>query len=206
MKNRKQTKKTSSYHHGNLKESLVATALDTIDQEGLDGLTLRELSQKLGTSRSAVYRHFESKEALMQAVILAGFEQLDYTLNPIFIEKSKSFSERFEAIGRAYLDFAIQRPHLYRLLFGEKFRQEREEVCDINDETKATGFYALIGLLIEAQEEGIIACENPMLQAMSVWASIHGLALLLIDGHLLLSNDLEAIYTFSQGVLLRGLR
>ncbi len=199
-------KKTSPYHHGNLKEALLQTALETIDTQGLDAITLRDLTQRLGTSRTAVYRHFASKEALILGVIEKGYEELDLLFTPIFQDKIRSVDVRFETMGRAYLDFAIEHPNLYRLLFGENFRQEREELCDYKDENQATGLYALIGLLIEAQEEGIIAQENPMVQAATVWASIHGLASLLIDGHLMMSDNLEAIYEYSIGVLLKGLR
>lgn len=199
-------KKAAPYHHGNLKEELLQTALGMIDTDGLDSITLRDLTQRLGTSRTAVYRHFESKETLILGVIEKGYEQLNLIFTPIFQDKSRSVDVRFEAMGRAYLDFAIEHPNLYRLLFGEMYRKERAEICDYKDETQATGLYALIGLLSEAQEEGIIARENPMVQAATVWASIHGLASLLIDGHLLMSDNLEEIYSYSQGVLLKGLR
>lgn len=206
MKNNESAKKTSSYHHGNLKEELLQTALEMIETDGLDSITLRELTQRLGTSRSAVYRHFASKEALILGVIEKGYEQLNLLFTPIFEDRTQSVAVRFETMGRAYLDFAIEHPNLYRLLFGEKFRQEREEICDYKNETQAAGLYALIALLTEAQEEGIIARENPMVQAAMVWASIHGLASLLIDGHLLMSDNMEAIYEYSIGVLLKGLR
>jgi len=199
-------KKNSPYHHGNLKEELLQTALEMIDTDGLESITLRDLTQRLGTSRTAVYRHFESKEALILGVIEKGYEHLNLIFTPIFQDKTRSVDVRFEAMGRAYLDFAIEHPNLYRLLFGELYRKERAEICDYRDETQATGLYALIGLLTEAQEEGIIARENPMVQAATVWASIHGLASLLIDGHLLMSDNLEEIYSYSQGVLLKGLR
>lgn len=199
-------KKTSPYHHGNLKEALLKTALEMIDREGLDAITLRDLTQRLGTSRTAVYRHFASKEVLILGVIEKGYEQLDLLFTPIFQDRTRSVAERFETMGRAYLDFAVEHPNLYRLLFGEKFRREREEICDYKNETQANGLYALIGLLLEAQEEGIVARENPMVQAATVWASIHGLASLLIDGHLLMSDNIEAIYAYSQGMLLKGLR
>lgn len=199
-------KKTSPYHHGNLKEALLQTALERIACDGIDTITLRDLTQRLGTSRSAVYRHFSSKEALILGVIEKGYEQLDYLFTPIFQDKTRSVDERFEAMGRAYLDFAIEHPNVYRLLFGEQYRQERERLCDYKNETQAAGLYTLVGLLVEAQEVGIIAKGNPMVQAATVWASIHGLASLLIDGHLLMSDNLEAIYTYSQGVLLQGLR
>lgn len=199
-------KKSSPYHHGNLKEALLETALEMIDREGLDTITLRELTQRLGTSRTAVYRHFASKEMLILGVIEKGYEQLDLLFTPIFQDKARSVDARFETMGRAYLNFAIEHPNLYRLLFGELYRKEREEICDYKDESRSTGLYALLGLLVEAQEEGIIARENPMVQAATVWASIHGLASLLIDGHLLMSDNLEEIYRYSQGVLLKGLR
>jgi AcrR family transcriptional regulator len=199
-------KKTAPYHHGNLKEELLKTALEMIDTEGLDSITLRDLTQRLGTSRTAVYRHFASKEVLILGVIEKGYEHLNLLFTPIFQDHTHSVAERFEKMGRAYLDFAIEHPNLYRLLFGEKFRQEREEICDYKDENQASGLYALIGLLTEAQEEGIIASVNPMVQAAMVWASIHGLASLLIDGHLMMSDNMEAIYEYSIRVLLRGLQ
>ncbi len=123
--NNEPAKKTSPYHHGNLKESLVATALDIIDKDGLDAVTLRDLTQRLGTSRTAVYRHFESKEALILGVIEKGYENLDRMFTPIFQDRTQSVEERFKTMGRAYLDFAIEHPSLYRLLFGDKYHQER---------------------------------------------------------------------------------
>lgn len=199
-------KKTSPYHHGNLKEELLQTALEMIDTDGLDSITLRDLTQRLGTSRTAVYRHFASKEALILGVIEKGYEHLNLLFTPIFQDRTHSVADRFETMGRAYLNFAIEHPNLYRLLFGEMYRKEREEICDYKDENQATGLYALIGLLAEAQEEGIIAQVNPMVQAAMVWASIHGLASLLIDGHLIMSDNMEAIYEYSIGVLLKGLQ
>lgn len=198
-------KRVAPYHHGNLKEALLETALEVIDTEGLDAITLRDLTQRLGTSRTAVYRHFESKEALILGVIEKGYEQLNLLFTPIFEDRTQSVAERFETMGRVYLNFAIEHPNLYRLLFGEKYRQEREEVCDYKDENRSAGLYALIGLLLEAQEEGIIAQVDPMVQAATVWASIHGLASLLIDGHLLMSDNFEEIYSYSQAVLLKGM-
>ena len=91
--------KTSPYHHGNLKEALVDTAMEMIDTDGLDAITLRDITQRLGTSRSAVYRHFENKEALILGVITRGYEQLDLLFTPIFQDQTRSVSERFRPWG-----------------------------------------------------------------------------------------------------------
>ena len=68
-------KKTSNYHHGNLKEELLAQSLKIIQEEGVDFVTLQVLATKLGTSRSAIYRHFSSKQDLIQNVIFYGFQK-----------------------------------------------------------------------------------------------------------------------------------
>ncbi|MDD2830157.1 MAG: WHG domain-containing protein [Sulfuricurvum sp.] len=204
--NNEPVKKISPYHHGNLKEELLQTATEMIDKEGIDSITLRDLTQRLGTSRTAVYRHFASKEALILGVIEKGYEQLDKMFTPIFEDRTQSVAQRFNAMAREYLDFAIEHPNLYRLLFGDKYHQEREELCDYRDESQATGLYALIGLLVEGQEEGSIAAVNPMVQAAMAWASIHGLASLLIDGHLMMSDNIEVIYEYSIEALLKGLK
>src|ERR687892_1743782 len=64
------------YHHGNLRRGLLDEALATIRAEGVDGLTLREIGARLGVSRTALYRHFADKRALLTAVATEGFRAL----------------------------------------------------------------------------------------------------------------------------------
>ncbi len=195
----------ASYHHGNLKEALVTTALDMVDLEGLQSITLRELTQRLGTSRSAIYRHFESKESLLQAVLFAGFELLNDAMTPILILKEKSVVERFKLMGKAYLEFAMAHPNIYRMLFGHELQEQREENCDKNNESQATGFHVLVGLLVEGQQNGLFKKEDPILQATVVWSMVHGIANLLIDGHLDIKENIEAIFDVVTQTLLQGL-
>jgi AcrR family transcriptional regulator len=196
----------TKYHHGNLKESLVETALKIVETKGLESLTLREITNRLGTSRSAIYRHFDSKEALMQEVILAAFERLDRVITPTLLKKEQDVMIRFHNMGNAYIDFAIQNPAIYRMIFGHELQQQREESCDINDETQATGFHALIALLKEGQESGLFKKDDPMIQATVVWSMIHGLANLFIDGHLHVKENLEVIFNAGTKTLFEGLK
>ncbi len=195
-----------AYHHGNLKESLIATALEMIEKEGLESVTLRELSKRLGTSRSAIYRHFDSKDALLKAVIGAGFEALHECISPILEESTVDVLTRFEKMGRAYIYFAMDNPAIYRMIFGDELMREREESCDINDEEQACGFHALVALLIEAQERGLFKKEDPILQATTVWSMIHGLSNLLIDGHVHVKNNFDALFEMGMQTLLKGLK
>src|SRR5215208_7687586 len=64
------------YHHGNLRRALLDEALTTIRHEGVEGLTLREIGARVGVSRTALYRHFSDKRALLAAVATEGFRML----------------------------------------------------------------------------------------------------------------------------------
>ncbi len=212
----------NSYHHGNLKESLVQTALGMVDREGIDKITLRELADRLGTSRSAIYRHFKNKEDLMKQVILGGFDKLDACIEPVFSNEALSLLERFHAMGKAYIDFALENPHLYRLLFGPSMSRQREEVCvdereelhkllhgDSSDEVmhngQDNGFHKLVSIILMAQEQKVFKAGDPVLIATAIWSLLHGLASLAIDGHLSVIDNMDAVYEINYNILLQGL-
>lgn len=199
------SKKTTSYHHGNLKEELLKQAVEIIHTEGIDALTLSALSKRLGTSRSAIYRHFSSKDELIQNVFLYGFEMFEEKIASVFMLKEKDVLERFYMMGDEYIKFAMEHPNLYRMLFGDKFQSIREESCDIEDEEQATGFHALVGLLIEGQEKGILKTDDPMIQAQIVHSMVHGLASLYIDGHIHIKDNIDSLYETCYKTLTVGL-
>src|SRR5687767_1574078 len=64
------------YHHGNLRRALLDDALATIRTDGVEAVTLREIGARLGVSRTALYRHFADKQALLTAVATEGFRAL----------------------------------------------------------------------------------------------------------------------------------
>ncbi len=217
----KQESKTP-YHHGNLKEALVETALGMVDCEGIEAITLRELAQRLGTSRSAIYRHFKNKEDLMKQVILGGFDKLDRYIEPVFGDEKLGLLERFKEMGKAYVEFALAHPHLYRLLFGPSLSKQREEVCvderedlhkllhgDSSDEVmhngQENGFHKLVSIIMLAQKQGIFRVEDPVLIARSIWSLLHGTASLAIDGHLSVGDNIQKVYETNYTLLLEGL-
>lgn len=109
---------TASYHHGNLRDTLLAAAMAQLAQQQDASLSLRELARTAGVSIAAVYRHFPSKEALLAEVAAAGFASLrqrwDQHLPPL---GSLPAAERFELLGQQYIEFALSAPAHYRLMF-----------------------------------------------------------------------------------------
>ena len=85
----------NSYHHGNLKEEFLRIAFEFIHKESVDKLTLKVLSDATGTSRSAIYRHFSSKDALMEEIIRKGFSDFDNHTAPILENQDTLLMDRF---------------------------------------------------------------------------------------------------------------
>lgn len=199
------SKKSSSYHHGNLKEELINQAIEIIHNDGIDTLTLSVLSKRLGTSRSAIYRHFSSKDELIQNVLLYGFEILDQIITPILMQKDKNVEQRLYLMGKSYIKFAQDNPNLYRMLFGEKYYDLREDICTVIDEKFSNAFNALVSLLEEGQRLKDFKEQEPILQALTVHANIHGMSSLYIDGHLNIRDNIDELFEVSFKNLIDGL-
>jgi AcrR family transcriptional regulator len=178
---RPRKKPAGRYHHGDLRRALIDQALRTIDREGVHGLTLRGVGEALGVSRTALYRHFSDKQSLVAAVAREGFRTLRLALVGAW-EAAGRGQVGFEAMGEAYLRFAVEHPSHYRVMFG-RFVESAE--CEPGLIQEADGaFQALVDSLVERQRDGSVRGDDPILLARFVWATVHGIAMLTIDGQL----------------------
>ena len=169
------------YHHGNLRRGLLDEALATIRAHGIDGLTLREIGARLGVSRTALYRHFADKRALLAAVATEGFRMLREQLATAWEQGGRS-PAAFEAMGVAYVRFAAANPAHYRVMFGGFVDPN---ACDPELATEAAGaFQALVDALVMLQRAAIVRGDDSVLMARYVWSVVHGVAMLAIDGQL----------------------
>ena len=192
------------YHHGNLKEELVSIAMEVIAKEGVDKLTLKVLADATGTSRSAIYKHFKNKDALIETIIERGFEKFDAETSPYLQNDTQSLVDRFYRTGKNYIEFAKNNPNLYRLLFGKKYAYIREELLSIKDED-CSGFAALQKTVEEGQKQGILKKEESYKQSIVIWASMHGLSSLVIDGFMDVEEVYEKVYDTLFETLLTGM-
>jgi AcrR family transcriptional regulator len=183
----------NEYHHGNLKEELLKIAFDFIHNEDIDKLTLKVLSDKTGTSRSAIYRHFNSKDALIEAIIEKGFDIFDQHISPLLLDENKTIVDRFYLSTKGYIEFAKQNPNLYRLLFGKKYAHIRESIMSLKDDD-CIAFVALKTTIEQGQSQGILRKEDSYKQAIVIWSSLHGLSSLIIDGFLDVQEIYEELY------------
>lgn len=106
-----------TYHHGNLREALVAAALRLIEEKGPLGFTMAEAARLAGVSPAAPYRHFRGREELIEEVARQGFELFAERLERAFDDGRPSPLAAFSAAGRAYLVFARSHPGHYVAMF-----------------------------------------------------------------------------------------
>lgn len=191
-----------SYHHGNLRRGLLDEALATIRAEGVDRLTLREIGSRLGVSRTALYRHFADKRALLAAVATEGFRTLRQHLVAVWEERGRN-REAFESMGRAYVRFAMDNPSHYRVMFGGSIDPK---VCGPELAAEAAGaFQALVDALSSLQREGVVRADDTLTMARYVWAVVHGVSMLGINGQLQQRGAVDALSVFAAERLLTGI-
>jgi AcrR family transcriptional regulator len=178
---RPKKKRAGSYHHGDLRRALVEEAVRTIQTHGVETLTLRTVGERLGVSRTALYRHFADKPALLAAVGREGFRMLRLTLTEAWEQNGRG-REGFEAMGIAYVRFAADHPSHYRVMFGGFIESCEKDAAFIEEATAA--FQVLVDSLLEQQRAGLVRNDDPLLLARMIWSLVHGIAMLVIDGQL----------------------
>ena len=175
-------KADTTYHHGDLRAALLMAAAAEIERIGYENLSLRELAESLGVSRAAPYRHFADRRALLAAVAAAGFDALT-AIHRKAIASGKTPLARLAAAGRGYLEFAVERPQIFRLMFvsdllgGNKLPPDPALI-------KAAGefyvvFEGLVAATLDDPDEGAIKAA-----AIAIMSSTYGFALLRMNDRL----------------------
>ena len=179
---RVRTRARRAYHHGDLRTALVREAARTIRDDGVEGVTLRDVGRRLGVSRTALYRHFNDKAALFAAVAREGFQAFSRELRRAWDEAGGGL-EGFRAMGMGYVRFARTNPAHYRIMFGQ-YRALCESDAALASDASAS-FGVLLDALATLERDGAIpAAGDRSALGHFIWASMHGVAMLSIDGQL----------------------
>lgn len=162
------------YHHGNLREALVAAAVDLISQHGPEGFTVAEAARLAGVSPGAPYRHFRDAEALLAEVALRGFDRFAEALSAAWAGGRPDPLRAYEALGRAYLSFARREPAYYAAMFETRIAHDAHPGL-LAASDRAFGVLrdateALVARLPEGRRPPVL------MVALHVWSMSHGIA------------------------------
>ena len=168
--------KKGAYHHGDLERALVDAAVDMIRQDGVQAFTLRTVGARVGVSRTALYRHFDDKAALLARVASEGFRRLHAALAGAVATAARQRADPLQAMAAAYVHFAADNPSHYQTMFGG-FLTDWSRYPDLIEHGSAA-FDILADTIRGEQERGKIAPGDPIELAEITWSLSHGIATL----------------------------
>jgi AcrR family transcriptional regulator len=170
------------YHHDDLHGALVTEALARVRAEGAPAVSLRAVARAVGVSPSAAYHHFADKDALLAAVGTAGHEELDRRVTTAATGvpgiDATDVIDRLGAVGQAYVGFAAEEPHLFRLAFGPLCAAD----VAAKKEESSEAYAILCRCLDDLDRLGALRPDTRAGLDMVLWTMVHGLACLVLEG------------------------
>ena len=173
---------TKSYHHGDLKNALIQAGVEILSKEGIEGLSLRKVAQRVGVSHNAPYSHFPDKQSLIAAVSTEGFKQLYNELDVVVSSYLNDPRRQLQEGAWAYVQFAMNHTDTFKIMFSDVLEKEKEYPAFI--EISQRTFNRVVDIVRACQEVGLLRDTPSEIMAVSVWGQIHGIISLILEGQI----------------------
>jgi AcrR family transcriptional regulator len=175
----------------NTRQQILEEAREVFLKQGLVGFSMRAVAERVGVSATALYRHFDGKDALVATMLGEAFATFGSYLGRGL--GGRKPLERFRKTGEAYFDFALDHPRDYQLMFLTNcaelgFRRISKEI----EERSQPTFQFLVDRIEECMAAGAMMKGDARQVALYVWSTVHGAASLWLYGQLSESLDLPA--------------
>jgi AcrR family transcriptional regulator len=167
----------AQYHHGGLREALIAATRRLVMERGAENFTLADACRVAGVTTAAPYRHFRSKQEILVEIASRGFDELEAEAMAVIAEKGAGTLEALIAMGQAYVAFAVRETPVFRLMFGQ------EPALKAAEDVAGTSHDCFAHLIEQIQ----LYCERRRVKgdaleiALRLWTFVHGAASLSID-------------------------
>jgi AcrR family transcriptional regulator len=177
------------------RERILDHARDLFLAGGMSGFSMRKLADRVGVTATALYRHYEGKEALLVAVIDAGYARFaSYLMRGL---DGATAADRLDRSGEGYARFAVEHPAYYRMMFmSSRDDFGYDAIPRQNADKQQRSFRMLIDRVRECQDEQVLRAQDPAELALLIWSFSHGLASLYVSGHLRMLGDAEAFVRY----------
>ena len=169
----------------NLRGDLLKAAQNRIQKGGIGALSLRKLAQDTGVTTMATYHHFANKEALLVQIAVDGFAELSQAMQ----EASDSASTQKEAVRRimrAYFHFALEKPDIYHLMFGQAI-QGKQLIPEFKEAANHSFYIMAEAIKSHLDTSGQVVDADAV--GISFWGTLHGLVCLVTDGTILYKSQ-----------------
>ena len=166
------------FHHGDLREALIAATRELLIEHGPDGFTLADACRSAGVTTAAPYKHFRDKQEILEEIVLRGFAELTVANAKAVAESGPATLAGITAMVISYLNFAVAQPAIFRLMFGHKRDLRRVQQVDENGNKclqnvidEIAGYSRNHGHALDAERA-----------ALRLWTFVHGASSLELDG------------------------
>lgn len=163
------------------RDKILGCACDLYLEQGLEGFSMRKLAKEVGVTAPALYRHYQNREDVLTDVVREAFREFLSRFSRAL--EGRTAQERFLLTGEAYLDFALQHPRWYQLLFITPEHVGMEALPDDIEAMGCAVHQFWIDRVRECMEEAILEPDDPVEASMTMWAHLHGLVSLYHHGH-----------------------
>jgi len=196
----------ASYHHGDLRNSLVSIGTELLNSKGVAGISLREIARTIGVGHNAPYRHFKNKQELLEAIAEAGFRKLTARNTRLELEYAHDPETQLFESGMHVVIMSAEQPNLFQLMFGVYLQpgQSGSSLKQAADDA----LQSLVGIIRNGQQKQVFIQKDPVKLALSAMSMIQGLAMMVSSGKLRpqVQGGCEQHYSWSEHpVLLRGM-
>ena len=179
---RRRARRRTSYHHGHLKEALIAAALKMVKEQGVESVSVREVAKRAGVSSGAPFRHFPSRTTLMTAVAEQAMRRFrDEIVRALEEVKSDAPRDRFRALGTAYMRWVVRNPAHFQVISNRKLidfdgseslRRDNAEIRELMEQ-----------LLTEQRQLAPLLRDDIKAISFAARALAYGVARMYVDGH-----------------------
>ena len=171
-----------SYHHGDLKNALIEAGAEILSKEGVTGLSMRRVAQKVGVSQAAPYAHFADKQALIAAIATEGYQRLYEALRAAIARGGDDAERQLVEGAWTYVEFALEHASLFKVTMSNVVEKQKEYPAFV--EVSQNSFALVLAVAEACQKAGLLRPGPSMLAAVSLWSAIHGLVVLLLEDQL----------------------
>ncbi|WP_428641153.1 TetR/AcrR family transcriptional regulator [Roseibium sp.] len=175
-----QIRKKTAYHHGDLRDQLVAAASNLIDKHGHDGFSMSDACRLAGVSTAAPYRHFASRQALLAAVAEQGLQRLGEAMERAASKHPRGTLDSIAAVMRTFVDFARREPNIFRLIYNTMTHSGRIRELETIGKASYGVHLREVALYLGEQEVN----DRVVRTIFRLWPHVLGLSFLAMDSKL----------------------
>jgi AcrR family transcriptional regulator len=170
-------RRKSKFHHGDLREALIAATGRLLIERGAENFSLADACRLAGVSTAAPYKHFRDKQEILQEIVQRAFEELQKRLLAAIERGGIGTMDGMIAMGHAYLDYAVEETAVFRFMFGQNSRIKKDPAVEKSGADCFSKVIEHVSLYCERQG---VAGDAGMI-ALELWTFVHGAACLVID-------------------------